>query len=163
ICGCGRTSRPWPLLNSAGPKWSKNTNGPTVRRLAWGNARRTEKPSRSTERGTTTVSRASHAKRSPAAGSLPGKKLTGHLRCRRLLRDGYVGVDVRKVKPSCGKPNLHVRNAVRGHHSRESEERGFAPHGTRPAGRLGCCGRCDPWIWTVRPARVGWMLSKRDR
>ena len=44
--GCGRTSRPCPRGNTAGPIWSKKTNGPTMRRRAEGSARRTSKPPR---------------------------------------------------------------------------------------------------------------------
>src|SRR5215831_18141988 len=47
-------------------------NGPTMRDCADGNARRTP---RSTVRGTITRAMASHASASPAAGSLPRKKL----------------------------------------------------------------------------------------
>src|SRR5215475_2356351 len=50
-------------------------NGPTMRRLTWGRARRTAKCPTSTLRGTTTRSMASAARASPGAGSLPGKKL----------------------------------------------------------------------------------------
>ena len=75
IWGCGRTSMPWPARNSAGPKWSKKMNGPTMRRLTCGSARRTSKWPTSTLRGTTTRSMASAARTSPGAGSLAGKKL----------------------------------------------------------------------------------------
>src|SRR5437588_656048 len=50
-------------------------NGPTIRRFACGNARRTAKWPISTLRGTIMRSIASAAAESPAAGSLPGKKL----------------------------------------------------------------------------------------
>src|SRR5438105_1770260 len=50
-------------------------NGPTMRRSTCGKARRMLKPPRSTLRGTTTRSMASHAGASPATGSFPGKKL----------------------------------------------------------------------------------------
>ena len=30
MCGCGRTSMPVPIRNSAGPIWSKKMNGPTI-------------------------------------------------------------------------------------------------------------------------------------
>src|SRR5262245_60191275 len=50
-------------------------NGPTMRDCADGSARRTAKSPRSTVRGTITRAMASHAKASPAAGSLPRKKL----------------------------------------------------------------------------------------
>src|SRR6516162_2245661 len=50
-------------------------NGPTMRRLTWGRARRTAKCPTSTLRGTTTRSMASAARASLGAGSLPGKKL----------------------------------------------------------------------------------------
>src|SRR5215475_5399781 len=49
--------------------------GPTIRRRACGSARRTEKPPRSTLRGTIISSMASQAETSPGRGSLPGKKL----------------------------------------------------------------------------------------
>src|ERR1700732_561449 len=49
--------------------------GPTMRRLTWGRARRTEKPPRSTLRGTITRSMASPAAASPGAGSGTGEKL----------------------------------------------------------------------------------------
>src|SRR5271155_2992495 len=76
ICGCGRTSMPSPALNTAGPKWSKKMNGPTMRERADGSARCTWKPPRSTVRGTISCSMASLACASPKAGSLAGKKLT---------------------------------------------------------------------------------------
>ena len=63
------------LAETAGPKWSKKINGPTMRRRACGSARRTEKSPRSTLRGTMMSSMASQAGASPGAGSLPGKKL----------------------------------------------------------------------------------------
>src|SRR6267154_3389329 len=50
-------------------------NGPTMRRLTCGSARRTAKCPTSTLRGTTTRSMASAARTSPSAGSLAGKKL----------------------------------------------------------------------------------------
>src|SRR5262245_57318152 len=75
MCGCGRTSSPCPERNSAGPKWSKKMNGPTMRDCADGSARRTAKSPRSTVRGTMTRSIAAQASASPAAGSLPRKKL----------------------------------------------------------------------------------------
>src|SRR5262245_8858703 len=50
-------------------------NGPTMRRLTWGSARRTAKWPTSTLRGTITRSMASAARASPGAGSLAGKKL----------------------------------------------------------------------------------------
>src|SRR5215468_7101243 len=50
-------------------------NGPTMRRLVCGSARRTAKCPTSTLRGTITRSMASAAGASPGAGSLPGKKL----------------------------------------------------------------------------------------
>src|SRR5215467_10471546 len=50
-------------------------NGPTMRRLVCGSARRTAKCPTSTPRGTITRSMASAAGASPGAGSLPGKKL----------------------------------------------------------------------------------------
>src|SRR6476646_3838559 len=50
-------------------------NGPTMRDCADGNARRTARSPRSTVRGTITRAMASHAMVSPAAGSLPRKKL----------------------------------------------------------------------------------------
>src|ERR1700719_467957 len=49
--------------------------GPTMRRFAWGSARRTAKWPTSTLRGTSTKSTASAARASPNGGSLPGKKL----------------------------------------------------------------------------------------
>ena len=52
---------PLPARNTAGPKWSKNMNGPTMRVCADGSARRTAKPSPiSTVRGTITCWIASH-------------------------------------------------------------------------------------------------------
>src|SRR5580700_5676340 len=83
ICGCGRTSMPWPVRNSTGPKWSKKMKGPTMRRLTWGSARRTVKPPRSTLRGTITRSMASPAAASPGAGSGTGEKLIVTLRYTR--------------------------------------------------------------------------------
>src|SRR3954467_3502903 len=57
MCGCGRTSRPFPGSSATGPIWSKNTYGPTVRFFAAGSARRTWKPSpRSRVRGTSSAS-----------------------------------------------------------------------------------------------------------
>src|SRR5271167_2632774 len=69
---------PSPALNTAGPKWSKKMNGPTMRERADGSARCTWKPPRSTERGTMTWAMASTARASPKAGSLAGKKLMRH-------------------------------------------------------------------------------------
>src|ERR1700681_3869492 len=55
--GCGRTSRPVPARSTVGPIWSKNTNGPTMRRWRLGSARRTRKPlPRSCVGGTITTS-----------------------------------------------------------------------------------------------------------
>src|SRR6185437_16713495 len=71
---------PCPERNTAGPKWSKNTNGPTIRVCTEGRARRTAKPSpRSTVRGAITCATASLSAALPGAGSLPGKKLIGSL------------------------------------------------------------------------------------
>src|SRR5690242_19135452 len=57
MCGCGRTSMPRPAARSTGPKWSRNTNGPTCRRKRNGSKRRTTKPSpRSCRRGSMTRS-----------------------------------------------------------------------------------------------------------
>ena len=56
IWGCGRTSTPWPEMNSAGPIWSKKMNGPTIWRFGAGSARRTSKPPMSRARGTIKVS-----------------------------------------------------------------------------------------------------------
>src|SRR3954447_23367098 len=57
MCGCGRTSRPFPGSSATGPIWSKKTYGPTVRFFAAGSARRTWKPSpRSRMRGTRSAS-----------------------------------------------------------------------------------------------------------
>jgi hypothetical protein len=47
---------PLPARITAGPIWSKNTNGPTMRRSMEGSARLTSKPPMSRLRGTTTVS-----------------------------------------------------------------------------------------------------------
>src|SRR5271168_1902509 len=69
---------PSPARNTAGPKWSKKMNGPTMRERADGSARCTWKPPRSTERGTITWAMASAARASPKAGSLAGKKLMRH-------------------------------------------------------------------------------------
>src|SRR4051794_30429982 len=69
MCGCGRTSMPWPSRNSAGPIWSQKMKGPTIWRCGDGRARRTSNPPRSRARGTTTVSMASQASRSPGVGS----------------------------------------------------------------------------------------------
>src|SRR5690606_3549705 len=55
MCGCGRTSMPRPGSNSAGPMWSTNTNGPTLRASRLGTARRTWKPPRSWLRGAMVV------------------------------------------------------------------------------------------------------------
>src|SRR4029077_2215618 len=66
---------PSPALNTAGPKWSKKMNGPTMRERPDGSARCTWKPPRSTVRGTITCSTASLDGASPRLGSLPGKKL----------------------------------------------------------------------------------------
>src|SRR6516225_8752381 len=52
-------------------------NGPTMRRLACGSARRTTKCPTSTLRGTIMRSMASAEWASPGSGSLPGKKLMG--------------------------------------------------------------------------------------
>src|SRR5215470_14717377 len=49
--------------------------GPTMRRRADGNARRTVSPPRSTVRGTIAMSMASQLNASPRIGSLAGKKL----------------------------------------------------------------------------------------
>src|SRR5665213_3493672 len=56
--GWGRTSAPRgrPAGKSAGPKWSKNTNGPTDRWLGNGSTRPTSKPPRSCARCSITAS-----------------------------------------------------------------------------------------------------------
>src|SRR6516225_3205745 len=58
MCGCGRTSvlRGTPAGMSSGPMWSKNTNGPTLRRLANGSTRPTSKPPRSRCRASISIS-----------------------------------------------------------------------------------------------------------
>src|SRR5262245_53850810 len=43
MCGCGRTSMPWPAGKAAGPMWSRKMKGPTVR---WGKPGRTRRTSR---------------------------------------------------------------------------------------------------------------------
>src|SRR5688572_18769722 len=55
MCGCGRTSMPRPGSKIAGPMWSTNTNGPTLRACRDGTARRTWKPPRSCTRGAINV------------------------------------------------------------------------------------------------------------
>ena len=52
ICGCGRTSMPWPASRRAGPNWSTKMNGPTMVRVRAGSARRTLKSPRSCVTGT---------------------------------------------------------------------------------------------------------------
>ena len=99
ICGCGRTSMPCPVLNSAGPKWSKKMKGPTMRRLLWGRARRTEKPPRSTLRGTMVNSMASQAAASPGFGSLSGLKLMVHP--RTSCRAGRAAAARRRCLAAC--------------------------------------------------------------
>src|SRR5690349_14295286 len=55
--GCGRTSSPWPAPIVAGPIWSKNTKGPTMRRSCEGRMLLTVNPSpRSRGRPVKTVS-----------------------------------------------------------------------------------------------------------
>src|SRR5438067_11254361 len=44
MCGCGRTSSPWPGANVTGPIWSRKVNQLTIRRCGAGRARRTTKP-----------------------------------------------------------------------------------------------------------------------
>src|SRR5688500_10631836 len=58
MCGWGRTSteRGRPAGKSTGPMWSKNTNGPTMRRLAKGSTRPTSNPPRSRRRWLMTIS-----------------------------------------------------------------------------------------------------------
>ena len=79
MCGCGRTSMPWPVRNSAGPIWSKKMNGPTICRFGAGSARRTSKPPRSRARGTISVSIASIAAASGQVGSSVGFQLMTRL------------------------------------------------------------------------------------
>ena len=80
MCGCGRTSMPWSVRNSAGPIWSKKMNGPTIWRFVLGNARRTVISPRSTARGTISVSIASPEAASPSVGSGQGVKDMGGAR-----------------------------------------------------------------------------------
>src|SRR6516225_7992898 len=60
-------------------------NGPTMRRLACGSARRTAKCPTSTLRGTITRSMASAEGASPGSGSFPGKKLMPGVPCASWL------------------------------------------------------------------------------
>src|SRR5215510_1811998 len=86
--------------------------GPTMRWRAWGRARRTEKPPRSTLRGTMINSIASQAGLSPGAGSLPGKNVMANP-CgagpRRVAR--YIGPHNKHSKPDYGEPSLRFRRA----------------------------------------------------
>lgn len=63
---------PWPAINSAGPIWSKKTNGPTIRRYADGTTRCTSNLPKSRERLTMTVSRAAQAGAVLTSGSRAG-------------------------------------------------------------------------------------------
>src|SRR5436190_23575534 len=93
--------------------------GPTMRRLAWGRARRTAKWPTSTLRGTTTRSMASAARASPGAGSFPRKKLTRTSLCEMLFHVERLGagrlargIERDLLDPGLGEPQQFLAAAL---------------------------------------------------
>src|SRR5688572_23111633 len=81
MCGCGRTSMPFPGASCAGPMWSKKTNGPTLLRAA-GSSRSTLKPPMSRLRPAMIRSIAAVAVRGCESGSLALRQLKTACSCR---------------------------------------------------------------------------------